>query len=383
MKKRILILSDSNVIFHIELKRKLMEKNYKVKTILTSEKGQTNAESDTIIIKPNSIIKKIPKIRGMVNYYILFLIEMIKNQKNYDIINIHFVSKYICKIVYFLYKMNLLNKKKIVLTFYGSDFYRNTLRGKKKLEKIIKISDKINFTNKSMLDEVSDFFENKYIEKMKVVRFGLSNLEEIINSEKKEEKVEIKNEYNIENDKLVVTCGYNAIQEQEHERIIEELKKLKNEYKNKIFLIFPMNYGKNKEQRIEQVKKSLNEIGIKYYISKDYLKGEQLAKLRRVSDVMINVQKTDQFSGSMQEYIFSGNIIIAGNWLPYQTFIQEGIEMLRIENISQIREKLIDIIDSNLTKSSQQIEKEKKIIWELSSWEKNIKKWEKLFFGGN
>lgn len=379
--KSVLILSGADMIFHKELRKKLEENNVKVETIVTSSNSHTGKVMTENIVQISYFLEKIPKLRGFVKYYIKLLFLIMKKKNEFKVINIHYASKHICNVIYILSKLKLFKNNRIILTMYGSDFYRSEQKYKKKMGKYFEIIDKINFTNPKMLEEVDLFYNNKFQDKFKLVSFGLSNLEEIKKNEKKISKEEIKLEYGIKPDKIVITCGYNAIEQQQHEKIIKAILKLDDKIKEKIYLIFPMNYGRDKQGRIDKVEKILAETKVDYFISKEYLTGEKLAKLRRVSDVMINIQTTDQFSGSMQEYIFSGNLIITGNWLPYDILEKKGIKLLKVDKVDEIKENIEKIFYEKIVYSRKDIELAKQIIWELSSWDSNLKKWKSLFLG--
>lgn len=379
--KSVLILSGADMIFHKELRKKLEENNVKVETIVTSSNSHTGKVMTENIVQISYFLEKIPKLRGFVKYYIKLLFLIMKKKNEFKVINIHYASKHICNVIYILSKLKLFKNNKIILTMYGSDFYRIGEKEKEVLGKFFEVIDKINFTNPKMLEEVNLFYKKRFYNKFRVVSFGLNNLEEIRKSEKIIDKQLIRNEYGIKPGKIVVTCGYSAIKEQRHEEIIEQILKLDNNLKEKIYTIFPMNYGTDKVKRIKKIENILKGTNLDYYISKNYLTGIDLAKLRRVSDIMINIQTTDQFSGSMQEYIFSGNIVITGKWLPYDIFIEKGIKIIRIENINELSNELENLIKKEIVFSEEEKERSKKVIWELSSWESNFKKWEELFFG--
>ena len=50
----------------------------------------------------------------------------------------------------------------------------------------------------------------------------------------------------------------------------------------------------------------------------EFLSGENLYKLRMVTDIFVHVQTTDAFSGSVQEYILCKKKIVQGAWIKYE-----------------------------------------------------------------
>ena len=105
------------------------------------------------------------------------------------------------------------------------------------MERIIKIADKVTFINESTLKDFDEFFDGKYKDKLTIARFGSAILEKIKELNERVDKKNIKKELGIPTYRIVVTCGYNATTDQQHEKIISEFSKL--------LVVFPMTYGEN------------------------------------------------------------------------------------------------------------------------------------------
>ena len=134
-----------------------------------------------------------------------------------------------------------------------------------------------------------------------------------------------------------------------------------------------MTYGATNEYR-NTVRKYVEQHSLRYKIFDRFMPDEEMAMLRRASDIMIQVQITDQFSGSMQEHLYSENVVITGDWLPYGTLDEKGIFMLKVSSVEEVGEKLVYALN-NLDSLKEKCKKNPEIIWELSSWEKNIQSW--------
>jgi hypothetical protein len=50
----------------------------------------------------------------------------------------------------------------------------------------------------------------------------------------------------------------------------------------------------------------------------------------------------------MQEFLYANNIIITGSWLPYEVFDNEGIQYVKIDDISELYLELKKVIDSDI-----------------------------------
>jgi len=106
----------------------------------------------------------------------------------------------------------------------------------------------------------------------------------------------------------------------------------------------------------------------------------EIALIRKASDVFINVQVTDQFSGSMQEHLFAENVVITGDWLPYKTLDERGVFMRKVSSVDDVGRELLHVAH-NLDSLRKNCLINPDIIWELSSWEKNIQSWVGLYEG--
>jgi glycosyltransferase involved in cell wall biosynthesis len=104
----------------------------------------------------------------------------------------------------------------------------------------------------------------------------------------------------------------------------------------------------------------------------------EVAFLRLSSDIMIQVQNTDSFSSSMREHLYAGNVVITGDWLPYETLDKKGCFMLKVSDVDLVGEKLVYAIN-NLDSLKKRCQGNPEIIWELSSWENNIDSWCNLY----
>ena len=85
----------------------------------------------------------------------------------------------------------------------------------------------------------------------------------------------------------------------------------------------------------------------------------------------------------MLEHLFAGNYVITGTWLPYDSLISRGVELIRISDFEELSGKIEQIIleieSGNI--NYEKIKHNKEIAWELNSWERNIDMWVKLYSG--
>lgn len=379
IEKRILLVGDGNHQFITNLITWLNKHNqYKFiidilsfKPILDENKKYYN---NIFRINDNNFlyyfIHKIRRIRVYYRFYLYY--EIIKKLPNYDFIHFHYIgvdSYFIAK------QIKKKKKSKIIFSIWGSDLYRLSSKYEKGFLASTRYANIISFTNEKSLNYFSSRF-NWEKNNLKLCRFGLAPLESL--KEIKTTKKETKKLLNWNKTKMAITIGYNLQPAQQHVEILnqfnnEKVKKLKD----KIQLILPITYGgtpKYKNQLLEK----LNQLPFEYTIYDTFLTDEKVALIRQASDVMIQLQLTDQFSGSMQEHLYAHNLVITGSWLPYETMKEHGAWFIEIDKLEELTKIIPDVIN-NFEKYEQKTNNNSQAITELSSWEKNIQAWIDLY----
>jgi hypothetical protein len=342
----------------IRLKEKLKSKNielslFNTRTFMFSEKLNKFWFLQHLI--------KIPKIRVIV--YLLFRNKIILSlAKNYEIIDIHYFSTIYDHV---LEKLNHMNVK---ISFWGSDAYRISEERKQNLNKITGYSKIIRFNTVEMYEKMDSFFEQK--EKLGHQIFGNSFFDSI--REIKISKTDAKRKLNIPTEKTSVFVGYNASKGQQHKLILNKLSELPSGIKSEIVLVLPLTYGGNqiwKEEIIENAKNT----GIEIKAFCEELTEKEVCLLRLSSDIVLNFQISDAFSGSLQEHFYTNSIMILGEWLPYKWLASKGLFFYAI-NENQIIELISKIIE-NFEQEKQKFESNKNIIYYISSWETVTELW--------
>lgn len=295
------------------------------------------------------------------------LIDKLNNLKKYDFIHIHYLDP-----MYSSVSENIKEKcNKLIVSIWGSDYYRMSSGNKIIQKHVLDKADIITMANENTIKEFDEYYKFDYASKLKVCKFGLTPLE-YINIYCNEDITKLKRELDIPIDSLVVTCGYNASPAQNHLKILNSLIRVKDRLPNNIFLIFPMTYGDDiyRENIINEIGKT----GFKYKVVDKFLSNEDVAKLRIVSDIMLQVQTTDQLSGSMQEYLYCNNIIITGEWLPYKILKEKGCFFLEVPKVESIGDKLLFSIN-NFETIRDKCKNNNQLIAEISLWNNVIQNW--------
>lgn len=314
------------------------------------------------------------KLSSQLSVFLNFRKALNEIENNYDAIVLHFIYSNLAPHIYFLRKKS----KKVISVIWGSDFYRVSSKLKIFLQDIIyKNSDIIVFTNPKTKKKFQEVKKNIKADRA-VARFGLPALDEIEKLSNIDSHI-LCNNFKLPNDKIKIMVGYNSSLAHEQILIINQVCNFSEDLLNKIHLVFPLGYGDKSNRSL--IEKALeNNKNIRYTILDKFYDFQEVAKLRKVTDILINIQSTDQFSGSMQETLYAGGWVLTGSWLPYEKLFALEPKILTINNKIEVGEKLKILIEKNVKNSQENTEKIKNYIVNESSWEKNIPIWNEIIF---
>lgn len=319
-----------------------------------------------LIIKTLKPFFRIRKIHG----FLLILFQnraIISLAKHFDIIDIHFLSQSYDKIIPIIKRLD----KKVKITVWGSDFYRVNLKRAEDQRFLYSLSDCIQIPTLRMK---SDFI-NKYPEcenKVRLAHFGIQQFELINDYFNPEKLYGYRDEFGIPKNKIIIGAGYNGSRTQQHSVMIDSVFKLESKIKEKVFLLLQMTYGLTSEY-LNYITDQLYSTGLDFKIITRLLSKEEIAKLRLITNIALNIQTSDAFSASIQEYIYAGSILIAGNWLPYDFMKDQEIYFIETD-IHSLTDKLTDCL-TNLELHQSKISGNREKIHKFSSWENSINDW--------
>ena len=364
-KDKVLLIGYANKYYrteyvkHIDDGRKMFE-------ILTFEK--CNEDNRKLYGNVFECLKQTDRKIGTILTYIKFLIILLR-MPHYKCIHIHSVKK-IESIFSTLLKLKC---DILVSSIYGSDLYRISNKEREKIKPLFKKSTYIQVETKAVERDLNKFYNNNFSDKIKIVSFGISVLDNI--KKMKSEKEKIKSELGIPEKCKVITIGYNATKEQHHLEILEQFAALKEQINDSCYFIIPMSYGNDTYKNI--VVDKFQQCQLTGQCFCQYTPLKEVAKLRIASDIMIQVQDTDTFSSSMIEYLYAGNIIITGAWLPYDELSDY---IVTIDSVSSVGKKVIDVLNNmDKYKEMVQLKAAGEYISAKCSWEMVRNNWLALY----
>ncbi len=283
-----------------------------------------------------------PKIKnrfiGKIIYIVKLVLQISKmNNCEYDLANIHYMSGS----YFFIINMLKRKTKKILITPWGSDVYRVSGLNRWLINKTYKSADQVSFECNNFKNDIKTIYsvpEYKFIE----LSFG-SEIIDLIYENYKLTREEAKKELNISG--YVIVCGYNASPAQQHLKIIKGLKEIHQKLPCNTILVFPMTYAKN-EKYINLIREELRKSDFKYILYEEHMSGQEVLYLRKSADIFINLETTDSFSASLQEFLLANANVIIGSWLKYPDLEKWGVPYLKINNLNELGESILKIIYS-------------------------------------
>lgn len=316
------------------------------------------------------IINLIPKLfRGKLEriYKRLFRNYIIRKYVHKDqVVDIqwcgHYYSEYIEEIK--------RNSKKVLATLFGSDFYRSNSEEHQIQRKIFEVADSI-VMGVNMTADFSNLFpglEAKY----RYAQYGSKRLDLIGEYADTVDRISLRHKYNIPLEKIAITVGYNSKPIQQHIIFLEFLKNYDQSIKDSIFLIFPLTYGVEKsDPYLTELRSIIESLGIEFLIFDKRLDDIEIMETKFISDVTVNLQTTDALSSSIKEAFASDDIVLVGDWLPYEVFEEIGIFFFR-RNLEQFSDATLDII-TNFSDYKKHCEGNREKVMGFASWKHLIK----------
>lgn len=326
----------------------------------------TNNMGNALWVRLLCVFAVIPKLRGILTSLFRYK-AMLKISDDYTIIDVHFFSPVYDRIIEELIK----REKRIKITIWGSDFYRVDSARREEQRGIYKIVDAIQIETQQI---ASDFLKvyPEFADKVRIAHFGIVQFDKINELLTKEDSWFYKKEMKLPADKIILTCGTNGSKGHRHLIILESIERLAPEIREQLFLIIPMTYG-GSNSYIESIRQRVESLGLPYLVLSSFLTLNELCKFRIVSDITITIQETDALASAIQEHLYTKEILIAGEWLPYQEFNEHGVFYLTT-SLESVTGTISTALENYMSFKKMCLRNDVKLS-KFSSWNNVIKDW--------
>jgi hypothetical protein len=305
--------------------------------------------------------------------YIRVILSIFFNPSNkFDIVSFQFCNSR----TYLRIPLFKLISKRVIVSYWGSDILR--IRGRNYVsKKMLSYVDDITFVSSSLISKFNSVFGNKFDNKIHLIDFGCENLDYI--SKKFGEEDLIREKYNIDSKKTIISIGYNNSPAQQHLEVIKQLSKFDMQALSNIHIIVRLTYGNGDKEYVDSIKQLLTNLHCTSTIVEQYLNDEKIAELTLLSDIFIHAQTTDALSASVCEHLYSKCLVFNPSWIKYKE-LENKVFYIQYKDFDDLYNKLIDCLERK--KNSRYLnllENNSKEIYNLCSWESKISGWRKLF----
>lgn len=314
---------------------------------------------------------------GVINRLTLSLqLKRISKKKQYDIVNIHYPQYFMCYVMRQLRKMS----SSIVVSPWGSDVLR--LEGKRKRRKLARVFRKADFITVGNKGSIGTRLINEMgvdENKFRPLGWGSETID-YINEHLSEVSVEeAKRKLGLENH-YVITCGYNAFEEQRHEVMIQAIHSIKEQLPENLTLLFPVtygySYGTRKNKYVARLKQLCEDLEVKAVFYEDYLSVADLFYLRQGTDMFIHIQTTDAGNSSLQEYVLCGKKVVHGSWIHYPKLEKyEPLFYFPVEDLEHLDEAILNAYHSENIKVPNEVVEH----IQNRGWKAKMKLWDDFF----
>lgn len=342
--------------------------------ILSYEKKEEQPECIEFcekVYQPQEARQKLYKIKylGQIIKAIDFkhdLKSLALQKKNYDAVFVLWVFKQN------IFAANIYKKlsKNIILVPLGSDVLRISKLVRLSLIPFYQKANYIVLPKTGFKQVVQKYFK---IKESQIVNLGFgSDMIDAI-EESNLSKEDAKKELKIIG-KFVITIGYNAVEAQNHLKVIKEIDKIRTKLPQNLLLLFPMSYPStptNVAYRT-QIKEYLRSRKYDFIMLENYLSEEDLLLYRKCTDIFIHAQRTDASCSSIQEYLLANCTVLNAAWLQYPQLEKYEKPYFTFNHLEDIGECLIKAITIHDTPHVNQLLKEE--IYKRG-WKSEIKLW--------
>lgn len=288
-----------------------------------------------------SYILKIPYVRRYFHFlYRMRLKKMIKSIGKTDTCLVWPIQKCCAE----NHKILRSFSTKLVIGYAGGDFHLVDDRVRDLHYPLLDKCDTLIYSSDTYLSRVLSYFGDKYREKAYYSPLWIELLEYM--DDKLLTKEMFDSRYEIGPDTKVVAIGYNGRRPQRHDLFVDLTKNILRD-KGDLLLMIQATYALENKYKNELLT-LFSQHNIAYRLITDYMSYEELALYRMYCDIVISIQTLDASSGSLLEHLAGGAVVIVGDWLPYDHWIDKGIHYHKtsLERLPNVLRYCIDNLDS-------------------------------------
>ena len=278
----------------------------------------------------------LPGVRGLMST--LFRDRALRRlSRSFDAVDIHFFSPKYDRLIEALGRRH----KPVKITIWGSDFFKATEVRREKQRELYQKVRVVQLETREIAGEFLKVYP-ELEDRVRIAHFGIVQLEIIDELLGLWTREHYRKELEVPVQRMVLTCGTNRSKGHRHLKILESIGRLEPGLREQLYLVFPMTYGGDRAL-IQLVREKARSLGVPFRILGSFLSLEDLCKYRIISDITLTIQESDALASAIQEHLYTEEVLIAGDWLPYQVLKDHGVFYLTT-SLESLDEVLADAI---------------------------------------
>lgn len=260
--------------------------------------------------------------------------------QEYDVVQIQFLSQEYLSFVWYV-----PHNVRVIGTFWGSDLMRKSgMMNYFYLKNFLDRSTLYTAPSLELREIILSKFGRDYYPKFREIRFPmLDSLFDTI--DRAEDVVSVRRRFisglGMDPDKKNLVVGHNGSRFNNHLYILKALKKSALIDLKEYNVFIPVAYFPDGPEYKREILAAIDGIPNVCLIEK-LLFGDEFAALRLSTDFFLHLPQSDAMSATLIESIYAGAVPIVGSWLPYGNFDRFGLPLVRVDDFSEIPEKILD-----------------------------------------
>lgn len=267
--------------------------------------------------------------------------------------------------------------KRVVGLAYGSDILRRRKRLDGLFGRALRHLDCVAATNANVRDVILKDFPNVARKETRIIRFGLSVFD-VLEKLGAKSPAEARVQLGYMADKPLICLGYSASTGQRQQDLIAYFAE-QPDLLHKYQFVVPVQYG-SPEVRLaveRDCQISNLKVGAEiFHPLSEFHDPETSALMRLATTVLINHSVSDAFSGTVQETVYAGNMVLAGRHLPYGNMPGFGTAIKPYDTLKECVSALHpDFLSHWKTTAQAALPKNRQDLRKTSSWDGVINDW--------
>ncbi len=314
---------------------------------------------------------------GVRKYYRYLKAAWRLRKEKFDLIFICYVDP-VGLLLNFLIKTE---KTKSIACFWGDDV-NSVPRKTVLIEKLLfPRVDVFNFYTKTLRRTFLDKFGKIFPQKETQIRYGLSLLPVMDCVLASGEN--FRNSMELPQEKVLVAVGYNSAAVQQHLKVLEQIGRLPLSVRERLHIVLCMTYGTGDASYdasyVQKVREMCNSLDCTYTMYQERLNERDKARLTLATDIFIHAQVVDCFSGTIQEHLYAGVLVVNPTWIFYDALKEKNVFYLEYSAFDELPELLAKHFCRKEEMPCDKFLRDNRMkIREIASWENIVPLWDAL-----